>query len=159
MVDEAKLERPFNHPVEVGIRLLYILNVFHPRSFDIKHLLYMDYLLVHSADAGGPSSLHAAMPYRTGEWLVRRKILEAGLALMFSKELLSKHLSNDGITFSASPLTKHFLKHLKSEYALGLYTRAEWLKLKFDNMNSNQINEFMKLNLTSWGNEFKAIQY
>ncbi|MBJ6146147.1 hypothetical protein JAO77_22310 [Hymenobacter sp. BT559] len=119
----------------------------------------MDYLLVHSADAGGPSSLHAAMPYRTGEWLVRRKILEAGLALMFSKELLSKHLSNDGITFSASPLTKHFLKHLKSEYALGLYTRAEWLKLKFDNMNSNQINEFMKLNLTSWGNEFKAIQY
>lgn len=75
---------PFNSPLETGIRSLAILAAGHPVTFDLQRLVEMDYLVVHSGDANGPESLHAALPLRAGELLVRRELIEKGLLLMMS---------------------------------------------------------------------------
>ena len=73
---------PFNSPLETGIRSLAILVAAYPESLDLQRLLEMDYLVVHSGDADGPESLHAPLPLRAGELLVRRGLIETGLLLM-----------------------------------------------------------------------------
>ena len=82
-------KRPFNTPIESGLRSLIILAEGAPWFYDLQRLVYYDYLLVHSGDVlNGPQSLHPSLPHRSGEILVRRMIVESGLNLMFSKKLI-----------------------------------------------------------------------
>jgi len=79
---ESHRHTPFNSPLETGVRSLAILVAAYPASFDLQRLVEMDYLVVHSGDAGGPKSLHAPLPLRAGELLVRRGLIEKGLLLI-----------------------------------------------------------------------------
>lgn len=79
---EPTVNSPFNGPLETGVRSLAILTAAFPMAMDLQRLVEMDYLVVHSEDASGPRSLHAPLPLRAGELLVRRGLIESGLKLM-----------------------------------------------------------------------------
>src|SRR5260370_20026328 len=87
----------FNNPLESALRSLVLLVEAHPSGCDLQKLVYFDYLLVHSADAGGPESLHPATPNRSGELLVRRGLLNAGLMLLLGRGLAQRQFGERGI--------------------------------------------------------------
>jgi hypothetical protein len=87
----------FNSPLETGVRAVVILEAFFPRPFDLIRLTWLDHLVVHTADVGGPESLHPDLPQRTGEVLVKRRLVEAGLNLMRRLHLVDIVVSPDGI--------------------------------------------------------------
>ncbi|HEY9756762.1 MAG TPA: ABC-three component system middle component 2 [Oculatellaceae cyanobacterium] len=152
----TKMFRPFNLPVEFGIRSLYIFAAVAPQRLDVHRLSYLDYLLIHSADVvDGPPSLHAPVPNRGGEWLVKRQILESGINLMIERELLSKYFDETGISYSSTNLTLPFIDLLKSVYATELKKRATWLRDNFSSMPLSELEHFMVSNLRKWGAEFK----
>ena len=64
----------------------------------------MDYLVVHSGDADGPDSLHAPLPMRAGELLVRHGLIEKGLMLMMSRGLVQRVSASDGFNYLAGEL-------------------------------------------------------
>ena len=66
----------FNSSLETGVRSAVILDATFPRAFDLSQLTWLDHLVVHTADIGGPDSLHPDIPQRTGELLVRRRLVE-----------------------------------------------------------------------------------
>ena len=68
----------FNSALETGVRTLTVLVASYPKTHDLGRLVQYDYLTVHSADAGGPPSLHPPLPLRSGELLVRRGLIEEG---------------------------------------------------------------------------------
>ena len=70
-MDSSHKIEPFNSPLETGLRSLAILEAAFPNRYDLQRLVEMDYLVVHSADVGGPESLHAPLPLRAGELLDR----------------------------------------------------------------------------------------
>lgn len=39
---------PFNNPLEVGLRLLCILNEAYPKKISLQSLIYVDYIIIHS---------------------------------------------------------------------------------------------------------------
>src|ERR1035437_4512317 len=118
--------RPFNSPLECGLRTLTLLAASHPSACDLQRLIFYDYLLVHSGDVpGGPESIHPATPLRSGEALVRRHWIEKGLLLMLSRELLKRKFSPAGITYQASPLTGSFLDYMEQPYTKQLRERAQ----------------------------------
>lgn len=76
---------PFNSPLETGLRALAMLVSAYPNSFDLQRLADFDYIIVHSGDLDGPASMHPPLPLRASELIVRREIVNAGLALMMSR--------------------------------------------------------------------------
>ena len=84
MADAAAVATPFNSPLETGVRALTVLAESAPAALDLQRLVYFDYLVVHSADAGGPRSLHPNTPLRNGELLVRRAVYIVLAAVMLS---------------------------------------------------------------------------
>lgn len=156
MTADAHSLGPFNSPLESGLRALFLLAANAPRSLDLQRLVYYDYLLVHSGDVdGGPASLHPATPHRSGEWLVRRETVKAGLTLMVCKELAGQRFGDDGITYAASNLTAPFLTHFHSEYATLLKDRAAWAAAYFAHYPDKMLEAFMTENVGRWGAEFK----
>ncbi len=155
MNSQGKIVRPFNTPLENGLRLLFILNGVTPRWCDLQRLLFYDYLLIHSGDVeDGVPSIHPPLPYRTGEWLVRRKLVREGLQLMFAKELVAQQFNQNGIVFGATELTAPFLDLFESSYASALRSSAEWLERTFASMADAELLTFMGANLGEWGAEF-----
>lgn len=131
----------FNSPLETGIRSLTILVSAHPEHFDLQRLVEMDYLVVHSKDADGPESLHAPLPLRAGELLVRRTIIEAGLMLMISRGLVKRYASPNGINYGAAETAAAFLSSLTESYTRELVIRANWAAARFRGIATAQISQ------------------
>ncbi|MBK8177014.1 MAG: hypothetical protein IPK66_17670 [Rhodospirillales bacterium] len=150
--------RPFNSPLEYGLRMLFLLHATAPKEADLQRLISYDYLLVHSNDVEkGPHSLHPAVPFRGAEWLVKRDMIRDGLDLMFSRELLDKRFTPHGITYAANKLTKAFLSLLKSKYARELGARSQWVSGRFGELSDQALGAFMSENIGRWGTEFERL--
>ena len=147
--------RPFNSPLECGLRLLFLLDAAKQKPADLQRLVSYDYLLVHSGDVvGGPPSLHPSVPFRGTELLVKRDLVSAGLSAMFSRELLRKTFDTSGILFQGTELTHAFLQLLKTTYARDLHNRASWVISIFGNMADHELSAYTSSNIGRWGVEF-----
>jgi hypothetical protein len=115
-----------------------------------------DYLLVHSGDvAEGPVSIHPPTPHRSGELLVRRPLIEAGIKLMMSKSIIECEMSPSGIMYFAGEWCLAFLGLLSAEYTLAIKTKAHWVVSRFAGLSDAQLADFMKENRVNWGAEFE----
>jgi hypothetical protein len=146
---------PFNSPLETGVRALAILVAVHPLRCDLQRLVEFDYLVVHSADADGPSSLHVALPFRTGELLVRREIVERGLMLMRSRNLVVLSASAGGLEYYASEEAGPFLAALQAPYIQKLMQRASWAAEAFANASKGQRSLLTKQLYQKWTAQFQ----
>lgn len=148
---------PFNSPLETGIRSLEILAAAYPAAFDLERLVEMDYLVVHSGDADGPESLHAALPMRAGELLVRRGLIEKGLLLMTSRKLILRIPSEGGFDYIAGDAAAPFLASLTSTYSQRLKERAQWAVERFAGMVTSEIRQITHRLFENWTSQFQAI--
>lgn len=149
---------PFNSALETGMRSLAILVAAHPRAHDLQRLVHYDYLTVHSEDAGGPPSLHPALPLRSGELLVRRGNVERGLLLMISAKLVRRWPAEDGFSFGAEDAAGAFMSNLASEYHTELKTRARWVVGQFDSLAAVDLDARIKRLFEAWTVEFQSMQ-
>lgn len=147
---------PFNSPLETGIRSLAILVAAHPAAFDLERLVEMDYLVVHSSDANGPESLHAALPMRAGELLVRRGLIEKGLLLMTSRNLIQRIPAEDGFNYVAGEAAAPFLASLTSNYSRKLTERAQWAVERFTDITTSEIRQITHRLFENWSSQFQA---
>jgi len=155
VIDQAV---PFNSPLETGVRSLVILNAVFPNSLDLQRLVNFDYLVVHSSDAGGPESLHAPLPLRSGELLVRRGLIEKGLILMMSRGLISREPTLSGIQYVAADAANPFLEALNSTYMFKLKERAAWVAERFHDATSDEISNTTRSFFNDWATQFQAIE-
>ena len=152
---EERNANVFNSPLEIGLRVLYILNELQSDGCDLQRLVYYDYILIHSSDVpDGPKSIHPSIPHRTTEILVKRELVKKGLTLMHSKQLVNSIFDSTGIIYKATELTKPFLEYNKSEYANSLQEISYWLVNKFKDYTDEKLSLFIKNNLDVWGGEF-----
>lgn len=119
--------RVFNGTIETGLRLLIILEAIYPARLDLDSLSLLDYFVVHTADLGGPESLHPAFPERAGEYRVRRTLIQDALHMLRRVSLIDVVEAEDGISFLSGDDAPAFVKLLNSEYSRDLSTRATWL--------------------------------
>jgi hypothetical protein len=158
MTELAKQPRPFNTPLECGLRMLFVLDALRDQPADLQRLISYDYLLVHSGDVpGGPKSLHPAVPFRGSELLMKRELVQAGLNQMYSRELLLKTFDLSGILYRATELTSAFVSLLKAPYAAALRERAVWVSSRFGDLHDRELESFMSENVGRWGGEFDRL--
>lgn len=126
-------------------------------AMDLQRLVEMDYLVVHSEDAKGPSSLHAPLPLRAGELLVRRGLIESGLKLMVRRGLLSRIASYDGFSYIATDSAQPFVSSLTSNYSIKLLERARWA---YETYGSTPTEEVRKVThrIFKWTSEFQVFE-
>jgi hypothetical protein len=150
---------PFNSALETGIRALVVLEAFHPRHCDLTELTWFDHLVVHTGDIQGddvPASLHPDLPNRTGELLVRRRLVEESLRLMHRVHLVDVVDSGDGISFTASEDAPSFLDLLQAPYTVELKKRAAWMVERFSDMSKSSIGALVDEKMGRWTAEFQV---
>jgi hypothetical protein len=158
MTAQRRSLSPYNTALEAGLRSLFIFGVKSEASYDLQRLCCYDYLIVHSGDfENGPQSLHPAIPLRSGEFIVRRRLIEAGLTLYLSRGLIERRLRPSGIEYSSSQLTVPFLTHFASEYTKRLRENAAWVVSTFDQYTNDNLHDYFRKHIHQWGSEFVSV--
>jgi hypothetical protein len=147
----------FNSPLETGVRATIVLDATHPRAFDLAHVTWLDHLVVHTADIGGPTSLHPDIPQRTGELLVRRRLVEDGLNMMRRLHLIEAKIVEQGIVYQASEEATAFSDSMRTPYSRALKERAKWLALNFlTGRSDEEIAQLINARIGLWSVEFQG---
>lgn len=156
MISGASKEQVFNGAFETGLRALCALVAGHPKEYDIQQLLAFDHIIVHSGDMpSGPSSLHPQTQHRNGELLVRRPLIQTGLALMESKGLAVTRPSSGQIFYAATDLAPVFLASLENSYLQQLMKRADWAISAFGELGSDSFFRVFNAAFDRWSTEFQ----
>jgi hypothetical protein len=145
----------FNTPLEVGLRMLYVLNTFKSIEIDMNTLVIFDYLLLNSNDfPQGPKSIHPSIPHRSTQMIIKPPILREGLNLMISKDLIDISFTDEGIKYKANELTGKIIELLDNTYSKQLLEISFWIKKQFGNYDFKKLDLFVKNNIPNWGSEF-----
>jgi hypothetical protein len=142
--------------LETGVRAVVVLDAAYPRAFDLAQLTWLDHLVVHTADIGGPASLHPDIPQRTGELLVRRRLVEDGLHLMRRLHLVDGATSDAGIVYTATDEATAFVESMRSSYARELRQRARWLARYVNNISPDALAKLIADRIGRWAVEFQG---
>lgn len=149
-------EQVFNSAFETGLRALCALSAGCPHEYDIQQLLAFDHIIVHSSDMpDGPTSLHPKVQQRNGELLVRRPLIQKGLALMEAKGLVLTRISNAQILYASTDLTPVFLDSLANPYIQKLINRADWAVSTFGGLGSKSFFKVFNEAFDRWSTEFQ----
>jgi hypothetical protein len=144
--------RVFNTPLEAGLRALFLMSTGR-RSFDSQRLIYLDYILVHSGDLGGAESIHPQAPGQKSELLVRRELVQEGLSLMKSRDLIERRFTKKGITYRATNAGRHVAEQFGSSYAGTLRDRAGWVIETFGGLSEKQLSDTLRDYVGAWEEE------
>lgn len=149
------MKTPLNSPLEVGIRVLMLLTEAFPASLDLNDLVLLDHGLLHSADLGGPKSLHPPLPIRAGEFGMKRTTIERGLQVMIRAGLVEMSTAPSGIHFVSAERAYGFVNLLTSDYAGALHSRAAWVVSHFDSLDESSLRAEMRGIFDRWSEEFE----
>lgn len=153
--DERREVTLFNSPLETGIRATVVLDALYPKAFDLAHLTWFDHLVVHTQDIGGPASLHPDIPQRTGELLIRRRIVEDGLKLMRQLHLIDASTTPQGIVYQAREEATAIIDSMRSTYARALKDRAKWLAQYLSSVPDGAVRDLIIERIGRWTVEFQ----
>jgi hypothetical protein len=148
----------FNTPLESGIRTLGVLVAAYPEAYDLQKLVVFDFMVVHSGDMNGPESLHPNLPLRSKELLIRRQLIENGLLLMMSRNLIERLSDGNGFTYKAAELSETFLDSLTSQYLIKLRSRAVWAVGEYGSMEDESLRLTTRGFVETWIEEFQIVQ-
>ncbi len=157
-MNQERRPATFNGPLEAGIRAVSILGAAYPQSYDLQRLVAFDYLLVHTADVGGPESLHPPSPMHSAELLVRRRLVESALLLMMTRDLIQREITSDGIKYCAGENAATFLNSLSSTYLRALKDRADWLVGALGSHTDQEFKGVMRRFFDDWVEEFQHVE-
>lgn len=149
------MNSPLNGPLETAVRVLTVLTEAFPAHLDLNRLVLLDHGLLHSADLGGPESLHPPVPLRAGELGMKRQRIQEGLEVLGRARLVQMEPSAEGIHFWASERATGFVRLLETDYAHALSERAEWVVEHFGELSDADLREAMRSVSGHWAEEFE----
>lgn len=157
---DAPRRRPriFNTPFETGLRSVIILTACYPERLSLHRLVVFDHLIVHSGDFDGPKSMHPEDRSRAAEILVRRSLVDSGLALMETRGLITRAATPDGFRYQAGDEAGSFVDLLTAPYSEALKERADWLADNILPLPDDSLAALVRTQTDEWAPEFQSDQ-
>jgi hypothetical protein len=155
-LSESDFGRLFNSPLEAGIRAVVVLEHLRPEALDLAEMVLFDHVVVHTADLGGPASLHPEVPGRKGELLVRRRLVESSLQLMQRCHLIDQENAEVGIVYRASEEAAAYVELLETDYSVQMKACARWLADQVRTYSKAQFKLLVRERIGDWTDAFQT---
>lgn len=152
---ENKKIQYLNSPLELALRILFIMVKNREKEFDVQELAYYDYVITRLNDFDkNYASIHKDNPYKYGEILAKNKIIKKSITILLKKDLVKIMFTKKGVKYKVNPYSENIVKMFSSTYSQKLLSNIEnameylesidtdKLKLKFNSMIKSAAKEF-----------------
>lgn len=146
-----------NSPLEVGVRVVAMLNALYPARADLARIVLLDHVVLHSGDFEGDNSLHPATPGRVGELGIKRELVRKGIHLMGARGLIVRDATPAGISYGASEDARPFLDAIDAIYLTRLRARCSWAAIEFGLVSDDAIRVRLSDAFGRWAEEFEHL--
>jgi len=148
----------FNNDIEIGLRLLILLNYERDLSFNIERLTYYDHLLLHSGDIeNGPKSLFPDSPFRFFEYHVNKEKITSAIDFLWRRDLIDVEYKETGIYYKANRLTKMFLDSFNSKLYYEIKDISKWIIERFKTYSIENLKILFNDKVKSKSGNFSSI--
>lgn len=145
----------YNSPQEVGVRILFILDICNKRMSK-QRIMYYDYFALHLNDLDASKfSLHPDNPNHSSEIAIKRELINRGLDFVITKGLISVKYSKTGIYYSSNALTHSFVELFQNDYVNELKQSISIVDSCFSSQSDKQIYKYINRNIGKWIGEFE----
>ena len=158
-VNKPARPKTFNSPLEAGLRAVTLLAAAYPRAYDLQRMVAYDHILVHTSNFGGPRSLHPESPMQSAELLVRRGLVERGLLLMATRDLVVREVTEYGIFYMAGENAAPFLSSIEARYSITMMDCAKWVINNFGDYDDQTFKGILRSYSGNWIEEFQAAEH
>lgn len=159
MMESNTQTKIYNTPIELGLRALVILHGRNREVMDLEKIMYLDYLCLNTSDLNGPQSLHAPTPNRGVQVFAKKALLQKGISIMLSKELIELTVKPDGFYYGISAAGELFLTMFQTKYFLEFVDRSSWVLERWGTLSTLDIKKFIDVKIQNWGGEFLSINH
>ena len=147
----------YNSPQEVGVRILFILDICQKRMSK-QRIMFYDYFALHLNDLDHTKeSLHPDNPNHSSEIAIKRELISRGLDLIIAKGLLSVKYSKTGIYYCPNRLTHSFVQLFQNDYVNELKESIAAVDEVFSRFSDKQIYNYINQNIGKWTGEFEYL--
>lgn len=147
----------FNTPLELGVRMVYLLGALYPKGANIQKLVYLDYAVIYSSDLGGPNSLHTLVPFRGGEFINKKEVLEESIFLMLNHSIIDVVIDKEGINYYIGDNGFSLISAMNNTYSNKLYKSCQWVTKEFGSYSEEELRNIFFKEGISWGANFLNI--
>lgn len=145
----------YNSPEEVGVRILFILDVCQ-KKMSSQRIMYYDYFALHLNDLDQKhESLHPDNPNHSSEIAIKRDLVNKGLNLIIAKGLVGVKYTKSGIYYQNNQLTHDFVALFENGYVEELKRNIDVVNVFFSNYSDKQIYKYINKNIGKWAGEFE----
>lgn len=145
----------FNSAEEVGVRILFILDIYQKRM-SFQRIMYYDYFSLHLRDLDKAlKSLHPDNPNHSSEIAIKRDLINKGLKLILAKGLVGVKYTKTGIYYQSNHLTHDFISLFENGYVEQLKKNISIVNGFFLNQTDKQIYKYVDRNIGKWVGEFE----
>lgn len=145
----------FNSSEEVGVRILFILDICQKRM-STQRIMYYDYFSLHLNDLDQTQeSLHPDNPNHSSEIAIKRDLINKGLDLMIAKGLVGVKYSKTGIYYLNNQLTHPFVNLFQNGYVEDLKKNIAIVNEYFSAYSDKRIYKYINNNIGKWAGEFE----
>lgn len=156
-MDKIKISRIqyLNSPLELSLRILFIMVRNEEKTFDVLKLAYYDYVSTRLHDFNkNYESLHKESPYKYGEILAKNKIIKKAIDLLIKKDLVVIIYTEKGIEYKANPYSKNIVNLFNSTYSKKLIISIDCAKDYFEAINIQELEQRLRNMVTLAAKEF-----
>lgn len=144
-----------NSPLELALRILFIMVKNGEKEFDIQELAYYDYVITRLNDFDkNYDSIHRENPYKYGEVLAKNKIIKKSINILLKKDLVMIMFTKKGVKYKANPYSENIVKMFSSTYSQKLLSNIENAREYLDSIDTDKLELKFKSMIKSASKEF-----
>lgn len=148
-----------NSPIEVGVRVVAILEALYPRDSDLDRIVLLDHIVLHGVDLGGEPRVHPDIPGRAAEMGIKRGLVREAIQLMGARGLIARQLTPAGVRYTASEDARPFLDSIDAQYLARVRRRSALAAEVFGDLPDAAIRDHIAQTLGQWSEEFDEPNY
>lgn len=137
----------FNSDVEVGIRILAIIESCNPTALSLDKIMYLDYLLLYGVKNEKGETLHPSYKLQILELTEHRDRIKNSILYLIKKDLISVLFNKNGIFYKANANSLWYIQNMDSPYSIRLIKYAETIAKVYKALTVEQLNKIVKENL------------
>lgn len=155
---ENKKIQYLNSPLEIALRVLFIMVKNKEKEFDVQELAYYDYVVTRLNDFDkNYDSIHKDSPYKYGEILAKNKIIKKSIAILLKKDLVEIMFTKKGVKYKVNPYSENIVKMFSSTYSQKLLNNIENAMKYLESINIDEfkleLNSMLKSSVKEFPNE------
>lgn len=134
----------FNSDVEIGIRVMTIIESCYPIALSLDKIMYLDYLLLYGIKNENGDTLHPSYRLQILELTERRERIKNSLLFLIKKDLISILFKNDGISYKANANSLWYLNNMTNSYSVRLREYAKTISNVYKDLEIDELKKIAK---------------